>query len=295
MTRMVLLVAAAAAVLGSGCSDDSQQRLGDALGKEGIKNVTVTDTKVSATCAAGTVVEVDSAELDRNFLGMVKTDNIRTVANKIYKQCDEKDTEKKKAEAQKSMIAETSKQLGIDVSALDENGAKKAICEKLTTQLPLKDPDRTVEDAKNQNKWGCPPAPPVTDLPTGAWQLDLPPQKGKAPVTSYARLQSDNGDRLTIRCAGKKADFYLQSAEPAKKGTKLVDALLAGQKPAKWKVKPSTDGKALFFVDVKPDWKAMTGADVVTIKVPTAKAANTVSFKVKGFGEVLKKLPKGCQ
>jgi hypothetical protein len=284
------------------CGDDAQLRLNEALKSEAdIKSVAVTDAKVTATCKEGATVDVDTAELDRNFLGMVKSEKVRDVANKLFKQCEQKNKEVEKAAALKGMIADTAKQLGIDVSALDDNAAKKTICDKLTTQLPIKDPERTVEDAKNQNKWGCAPAPPVTDLPTGAWQVEAPDPKAKVDakkpaVPTYARLVGANGERLTIRCANKKADVYLQVNDPLKKGAKTVDAKLANApKPQKWKVKPSTDGKALFFVDVKPTVKAMESADNVVITVPGAKKSSDVALSTKGLGEAMKKMPKECQ
>lgn len=283
------------------CGDDAQQRLNEALKNEpDIKSISVTDAKVTATCKEGATVDVDTAELDRNFLGMVKSEKVRDVANKLYKQCEQKNKDIEKAAALKGMIADTAKQLGIDVSALDDNTAKKTICDKLTLQLPIKDPERTVEDAKNQNKWGCAPAPPVTDLPTGAWQVEAAPDTGKkdpkkaAPV--YARLVGANGERLTIRCASKKADVYLQVNDALKKGTKTVDVKVGSlPKPQKWKVKPSTDGKALFFVDVKPTVKAMESADNVVITVPNAKKSSDVSLATKGLAEAMKKMPKECQ
>ena len=290
LAAVVLVITGLAA-----CSDDSQQRLTEALGKEGVKNIGVGDAKITATCSQGANIEVSADDLERNFLGMVKSERVRVVANKIYKQCDDKDTAKRHADAAKTMIADQAKALGIDVSALDEETAKKTICDKLTAALPLKDPARTVEDAKNQNRWGCSPAPAIKELPTGTWQLETPPQTGKKPPPSYACLQNDAGERLTVRCQGKKPDFYVQLQEPVKKGTKTIDAKVGAAKPAKWKVKPSTDGKALFFVDIKPAFKALDGADAVSLAVPGAKKAINVTFKTKGITEALKKLPQGCQ
>ncbi len=295
MKRLVLIPSLLASFALAACSDDSQQRLTDVLSKQGIKEVTVTEAKVTARCASGATAEVDAAELQKNFLGMVKSERLGVVANDLFKKCDDLDKDKHKAEAQKQLLADAAKELGIDVSAMDDDAAKKAICEKLTAKLPVKDPERAVEDVKNQNRFGCAPAPAPAALPTGLWQVETRPGKRRKPPTTYARLDSEHGERLTASCTGRKADLYVMMPAKVKHHTKVIYAVAGSSKPMKWKVKPSTDGKALFIVDAKGGFRAMKDADSLTLKVPMARKVEDVAFPVKGFDEVLKQLPRHCR
>ena len=291
---MRLLFALALPLAVVACSDDSQQRLTDVLAQQGIKDIAVTEAEVTATCASGAKAKADAAELERSVFG-VKSERIKVVASKLNSKCEELDIEKRRIDGAKAQIAEQAKALGLDVATMDDATAKNLICDKLTAGLPMRASDRAEQDAANQRKWGCAPAPAIAELPTGGWQIENPPPVGKKPATAYARLQNDAGDRLTVRCAAKKADFYLQTQDPVKKGTKTVDVKIGNAKPAKWKVKPSTDGKAIFFVDLKPAFKALDTQDVATFTVPGPKKVDNAAFKTKGLGEALKKLPKGCQ
>ena len=151
-----------------------------------------------------------------------------------------------------------------------------------------------MEGAKNTQRWSCDQPPPPPELPSGAWVVEIGKPVGKKPATSFLRLQNDAGEKLTLRCNGKKPDFYVQPAAPAKKGTKIVDARVDGGKPQKWKVKPSTDGKALFFADAKIAFKALGGANELAVAVPSKKPT-TATFAVKGFADALKQMPKPCQ
>jgi hypothetical protein len=297
MSGKLLPALALASLTLTACSDDTEARLTKALGAQGVKSVKVTEDKVTATCASGATVEVPASELERNFLGMAKAAKVTSVGKKLLQDCDTQDKEKAREAAAKAGIADEAKRLGIDLTGLDDENAKKAICEKLTADLPTKDPERTVDGLKNTQKWGCAPPPPPAALPTGAWAVELGKAEGKKPATSYLRLQNDDGARLTVRCPGKKPDLYVQPREPIKKGTKLVEAKVGGGKPAKWKVKPSTDGKALFFPDTKAAFKQMATGDELALMLPDAKSKkpNVVTFPIKGFADAIKQLPKACQ
>jgi hypothetical protein len=289
------LACAACVVCLSGCNDDVQKRLADPLKEQGIKEIVVNEQKIIATCSTGVTVEIEAKELERNFLGMAKTSKVATIAKNILRECDDKDSAKRQEEAIKSKLADETKRLGIDTTGKDDAAIKKEICVKLTEALPRKDPDRTVEGAKNTQRWNCDPPPPPPELPSGAWAVELGKPVGKKPAQSFLRLQNDAGEKLTLRCVGKKPDFYVQPATPAKKGTKVVDARVDGAKAAKWKVKPSTDGKALFFADTKIAFKALSGASELAVIFPTKGKPATSKFAVKGFADALKQLPKPCQ
>lgn len=285
----------ALALCATACTDDTQERLNNTLKERGVKEVVVTETKITATCSSGATTTVNADELERNFMGMPKASKVTAVAKTIFKDCEDKDAEKHREEQIKAALAEQAKQLGVDATGMAEEEIKKAICDKLTSQLPLKDPERTVEGVKNQQRWGCPPPPPVAELPTGAWSVEVPKPQGKKPVQSFARLQNEDGNKLTVRCANKKADFYVQTQSVVKKGTKQIDAKVDLAKPVKWKVKPSTDGKALFFSDTKLSFSSLSRAQKLTLVIPTAKKNELVAFDVKGMGEALRQMPKGCQ
>lgn len=278
----------------SGCNDDVQKRLADPLKEQGIKDVVVNETKIIATCSTGATVEIDAKELERNFLGMAKTSKVATIAKNILRDCDDKDSAKRQEEAIKAKIGDETKRLGIDPSGMDEAAIKKAICAKLTEALPRKDPDRTIQGANNTQRWGCEPPPPPPELPSGGWAVEIGKPQGKKPAQSFLRLQNDAQEKLTLRCAGKKPDFYVQPATAAKKGTKAVDVKIDGGRSMKWKVKPSTDGKALFFADTKVAFKALANANEMAVIIPARKPA-TATFAVKGFGEALRQMPKACQ
>ena len=94
---LVILASIAPALL-IACADNSQERLSKALGAQGVKSVVVSETTITATCAAGDNVEVPTAELEKSALG-VKPENLKAVGQKILKTCEEKDTAKRKAEA----------------------------------------------------------------------------------------------------------------------------------------------------------------------------------------------------
>lgn len=287
-----------AVVSASGCNDDVQKRLADPLKEQGIKDVVVNEQKIIATCSTGVTVEIDVKELERNFLGMAKTSKVATIAKNILRECDDKDSAKRQEEAVKNKIVEETKRLGIDTTGKDDATIKKEICVKLTEALPRKDPDRTVEGAKNTQRWNCDPPPPPPELPSGAWTVELGKGTGKKATPSFLRLQNNGGEKLTLRCpVGKKPDFYVQPAMPAKKGTKTIDAKVDGGKAVKWKVKPSTDGKALFIADTKIAFKSLSGANELAIVLPTAPKGKpaTATFAVKGFGDALKQLAKNCQ
>ena len=287
----VLLIATGVA----GCGGDVAPRIQKPLEGQGIKDVAVDEAKVTATCAQGDKVEVPAAELELNFMGMAKTDKVAAVVKKIVTQCEEKDSDKKRLEAIRAAQKDKARELGVDISGKDDEAVRLAICEKLTSMLPVKDPDRTRLAEANERSWKCPPAPKVEELPTGRWQVELASVAGPKRGPSFLRLDNDEGDKLTLRCASAKLDLYLQPVKPAKKGTKLVDAKLDGAKALKWKVKPSTDGKALFFPEAKAVAKAMASASRVTVAVPNAKGSSAVTFDVKGVGEAQKQLPKGCK
>lgn len=286
----------AALALVTACSDDSEARLQKALGEQGVNEVKVTEETVTAVCSSGATVEIPATELERNFLGMAKASKVTAVGRQILQDCDTKDKEKAREVHQKAMMADEAKRLAIDTTGLEESVIKKAICEKLTAELPRKDPDRTVDGLKNTQRWGCEPPPPVEPLKTGAWAIDVNEGTAKKPGSSFLRLENGDGEKLTVRCTGKQHDLYLQPAKPAKKGTKLLMVRSGGAKPAKWKVKSSTDGKALFFPDTKAAFKALFGGDEMSFVVPvTKKKSLTSTFAVKGFGEAWKQLPKSCQ
>lgn len=288
---LLVLVAGVAA----GCDDDVEKRLGDPLKEQGLKELVVGEEKIVATCSTGATVEVEVKELERNFLGMAKTSKVATIAKSILRECEDKDAAKRQEEAIAAKLGDETKRLGIDATGKDDATLKKEICAKLTEQLPRKDPERTIEGAKNTQRWGCDAPPPPAELPSGAWAIELGQAKGKRPATSFLRLENADGEKLTLRCAGKKPDLYVQPAAAAKKRTKVVTAKVDGGKPLKWKVKPSSDGRALFFADTKAAFKALDGAGELAVIVPTKKKPITATFAVKGFGEALKQLPKGCQ
>ncbi len=283
-----------------GCTDDASKRLSDALAQVGVKDVAITEAKVSATCAMGDTAEVPTADLERNFLGLSNPKKVVVVAKQLAKDCEDKDSAKKRAEAQRAKLQEVTKQLGIDPAGLADDVVKKAICAKLTERLPRKDPDRSVEAAKNMREWSCPPAPPPAALPTGLWQVDVGSAKDpKKPQVSYARLQADDGNRMTLRCtATKKApkpELYVQLADKTKvkQGTKAIMVAVDGGRPTKWKVNVAKDLSAV-FVEPKPAVKARAPASKVALFIPTKKGSATVTFLVKGLAEALKPLPKGC-
>lgn len=299
MSRTPRPLLLAALALTAGCSDDSEARLQKALGEQGVKEVKVTETSITATCSSGATVEIPAAELERNFLGMAKAAKVTAVGRQILQDCDTKDKERARDAQAKAMMADEAKRLAIDTSGLDDIAIKKAICDKLTPQLPLKDPDRTVEGLKNTQRWGCDPPPAIQAPATGAWEVELGKAEGKKPATSFLRLQNADGERLTIRCTGNQHDVYLQPTTPAKKGTKTIVVKTGEPKPAKWKVKPSTDGKALFFPDTKVAFKALFRSEQLTFVLPVGKKrkakADASTFSPKGFGEAWKQLPKACQ
>lgn len=277
------------------CGGDIVPRLQKPLEGQGIKEVTVDETKITASCSQGDKVEVPASELALNFMGMAKTDKIAVVVKKIVTQCEEKDTEKKRLEGIRAAQKDKARELGVDVSGKDDEAARLAICEKLTSMLPVKDPERTRFAEANERSWKCPPAPKVDELPTGRWQIELASVAGPKRGPSFLRLENDDAEKLTLRCASAKLDLYIQPTKASKKGTKVVEAKLDGAKPVKWKVKPSTDGKALFFPEAKAVAKALAGASRVTVAVPNAKGTSAVTFDVKGVGEAQKQLPKGCR
>ncbi|OGQ21213.1 MAG: hypothetical protein A2138_07985 [Deltaproteobacteria bacterium RBG_16_71_12] len=279
----------------TGCGGDLAPRLQKPLDGQGIKDVAVDDSKITAVCAQGDKVEVPVAELELNFLGMAKTEQIAAVVKKIVTTCEEKDAEKKRIAGIREAQGAKARELGIDIAGKDDEAVRGAICEKLTSMLPVKEPDRTRFAEANERSWKCPPAPKVDELPTGRWQIEIASVAGPKRGPSFLRLENDDGTKLTYRCASAKLDVYVQPAAPAKKGTRVVDAKLDGGKAAKWKVKPSTDGKALFLVDAKAVAKAMASAARVTLAVPGAKGSTAVTFEIKGVGQAQKQLPKGCK
>lgn len=287
----VMLIGAGAA----GCGGDIAPRLQKPLEGQGIKDVTVDETKVMATCSQGDKVEVPAAELELNFMGMAKTDKIAAVVKKIVTSCEEKDTEKKRLAGIRAAQKDKARELSLDIGDKDDEAVRLAICEKLTAMLPVKDPERTRLAEANERSWKCPPAPKVEELPTGRWQIELASVAGPKRGPSFLRLENDGGEKLTLRCASAKLDLYIQPDKPAKKGTKIIEAKLDGGKAAKWKVKPSTDGKALFFPEAKVVARSLASVSRVTLAVPNAKGTSAVTFDVKGVGEAQKQLPKGCR
>lgn len=279
----------------AGCGGDLAPRLQKPLDGQGIKEVTVDETKISASCAQGDKVEVPVAELELNFMGMAKTEKIASVVKKIVTACEAKDDEKKRIAGIREAQGAKARELGIDIAGKDDEAVRAAICEKLTAALPVKEPERNRIAEANERSWKCPPAPKVDELPTGRWQIEIASVAGPKRGPSFLRLENDDGAKLTYRCASAKLDVYVQGAAPAKKGTKVIDAKLDGGKAAKWKIKPSTDGKALFMVDAKAAAKAMAAASRVTLAVPGAKGSTAVTFEIKGVGEAQKQLPKGCK
>lgn len=279
----------------AGCGGDLAPRLQKPLDGQGIKELAIDKTKITATCAQGDKVEVPASELELNALGMAKTEKIAAVVKKIVTTCEEKDAEKKRIAGIREAQGAKARELGIDIAGKEDDAVRAAICEKLTSMLPVKDPDRTRFAEANERSWKCPPAPKVDELPTGRWQIEIASVAGPKRGPSFLRLENDDGAKLTYRCASAKLDVYVQTTAPTKKGTKLVDAKLDGGKAAKWKVKPSTDGKALFLVDAKAVAKAMASASRATIAVPGAKGSAAVTFEIKGVGEAQKQLPKGCK
>lgn len=281
----------------AGCADDTEARLQKALGEQGIKSVRVTEAQVTATCASGATSEVPASELERNFLGMAKATQVTAVGRKLLKDCDAKDQARAKEAQAKAMIVDEAKRLEVNITGLDDATAKIAICEKLTAALPAKDPERTVQGVQNTQRWGCAAPPPPPEPVTGAWVVEEGKPEGKKAVSTFLRLQNDAGEKLTVRCTGSKTELYLQPASPAKKGTKVVEATAdKSRKAMKWKVKPSTDGKALFFPDLKSAFASLEKATEITVVVPVGKkGANSSAFSVKGFAEAKKKLPTTCR
>jgi hypothetical protein len=300
MTRAGLLVCALTCVTATGCSDDAPKRLSEALAQVGIKDVVVGAEKIEATCSQGDKSEVPTADLERNFLGLSNPKKVVVIAKQIAKDCEEKDTAKKKAASQKARLADTTKSLGIDTTGLDDEAQRVKICDKLTEKLPRKEPDRSQEAAKNMREWSCPPAPALAALPGGQWQVDLGTPAPKKPLIHRASLVNADGDRLVLRCTvnGKvqKPELYVQLAEKTKvkKGTKLVNVGVDGAKPAKWKANVAKDLSAIFF-DPKVAMKALRPAQKVTVDVPTAKKPQKVIFEVKGVADAIKPFPKACQ
>ena len=279
----------------AGCGGDVAPRLQKPLEGQGIKDVTVDDTKVSATCSQGDKVEVPAAELDVNFMGMAKTEKVAAVVKTIVTTCEDKDTEKKRIAGIREAQGAKARELGVDIKDKDDEAVRVAICEKLTSMLPVKEPDRSRFAEANERSWKCPPAPKLDDLPTGRWQIEIASVAGPKRGPSFLRLENDDGTKLTYRCASAKLDVYVQGATPIKKGTKVVDAKLDGGKAVRWKVKPSTDGKALFFIESRAVAKALGSASRVTLAVPNAKGTSALTFEVKGVGVAQKQLPKGCK
>jgi hypothetical protein len=282
------------------CSDEAPKRLSDSLAQVGIKDVVVDEQKIGATCSQGDKVEVPTAELERNFLGMSSPKKVVLVAKNIAKDCEDKDTTKKREAAQKARLGDVLKELGIDATGLDDAATKKAICAKLTAGLPRKEPERMQGGAKNTREWGCePPAAPEA-LPTGLWETVVGKAECKKPAVSYARLKNEDGGRLTLRCTGTgkaaKAEIYVGFAEKTKfkKGTKAVMVSLDGKKPAKWKANVAKDLSALFF-DPKAALEPLGGANKMSVELPTAKKSQKVAFDVKGFAEATKALPAPCK
>lgn len=293
--RRSLLVLLGLGLAGSGCGGDLAPRLQKPLDGQGIKEVTVTEIKITATCAQGDKVEVPVAELELNFMGMAKTEKIAAVVKKIVTTCENKDEEKKRIAGIREAQGAKARELGLDIAGKDDEAVRLAICEKLTSMLPVKEPERNRLAEANERSWKCPAAPKVDELPTGRWQIEIASVAGPKRGPSFLRLENDDGAKLTYRCASAKLDVYVQATAPTKKGTKVIDAKLDGGKAAKWKVKPSTDGKALFFIDAKGSAKALASASRLTLAVPAAKGNTAVVFEVKGVGEAQKQLPKGCK
>ncbi len=279
----------------AGCGGDLAPRLQKPLEGQGIKDVAIDETKITATCAQGDKVEVPASELELNFMGMAKTDKIAAVVKKVITLCEKQDEEKKRLAGIREAQGAKARELGVDVTGKDEEAIRAAICEKLTAALPVKEPERTRLAEANERSWKCPPAPTLEELPTGRWQVEIVATAGPKRGPSFLRLDNDAGDKLTYRCASAKLDLYVQPSTPAKKGTKVISAKLDGGKAVTWKVKPSTDGKALFFVDGKGTAKALASAKRVTLAVPNAKGTSAVTFDVKGAGEAQRQMPKGCK
>lgn len=297
---VTLLAALVGMACATACNDEAPKRLADSLAQVGIKDVVVTDTKVTATCAQGDSVEVPTADLGRNFLGMSNPKKVVGVAKAIAKDCEDKDGQKKREASQKARIADTLKSLGIGGAALDDAAAKKAICAKLTEKLPRKEPDRTQESARNMREWGCDVAPPVAALPSGLWEVTIGKPVGKRAAISFARLQNEDGDRLTLRCTGDgkaaKAEIYVQLGvkTKVKKGTKAVMVAVDAKKPDKWKANVAKDLSALFF-EPKVALRPLSAASKLVVEVPTAKKPAKVAFAVKGFAEAARELPAACR
>lgn len=286
------------AILGvglAGCGGDLAPRLQKPLEGQGIKDVVIDDTKITATCAQGDKAEVPAAELELNFMGMAKTDKIAGVVKKIITVCEKQDEEKKRLAGIREAQGAKARELGVDITGKDDEAIRLGICEKLTAALPVKEPERSRLAEANERSWKCPPAPKVDELPTGRWQVEIAATAGPKRGPSFLRLDNDDGDKLTYRCASAKLDVYVQPSTPAKKGTKAVSAKIDGGKGLTWKVKPSTDGKALFLIDAKGAAKVLASAKRVTLAVPNAKGTSAVTFDVKGVGEAQKQMPKGCK
>jgi len=276
-----------------GCGDDTAARLTASLAPQGIKNVDVTDERIVASCALGQTAELPAAELERNFMGMAKASKVTSVGRALLKECDDKDNAQRKAEGLKVAIADEAKRLGITAGA-DDDATKNAICDKLTSTLPISAADRTDQGLKNTARWGCATPPPVEELKTGAWIVEHGKPVGKKPGTHFLRLQNGDGEKLTFSCTGKKTTFYVQPKLAAPKKTTILETQLDAAKAAKWKVRPSTDGKALFFIDVKAAARGLSEKNAATF-IPAGKKATSSTFNVSGFKEAFASLPPACR
>ena len=119
------------------------KRLSAALADRPIKDIVVTDQLVTAKCASGQTTDITATELERNFLGMPKSEKISFVAKAILKDCEAKDEAKAKTERLAQAIVAEAKRLKIDLSKLpDDENKKSMICEALIPELPPKDPER---------------------------------------------------------------------------------------------------------------------------------------------------------
>ena len=275
----------------AGCKDTAEQKLRDALTTQaGIKALTIDDKNINVTCSSEEKITVPTAELERNFLGMSKPATFTPIAKKIADQCEQKDKATKVAAAQHQNLVDGAKDAGVPATG-DDAALRTAICEKLAGKLPVRDPARMLEAGRNTARFGCTPPPAAAELPTGLWRLEELKQKKP---TQIVKVESEQGEKLALRCVGGKSDMYLQLATAVKKGTKVIDASVDGR-AAKWKVKPSADGKAIFFADLAGTKRTLASSKQLALKIPTSKKAVDVGFDVHGFTEAVKPLPRGCR
>jgi len=278
-----------------GCADDTKKRLADALAFVGA-TVVVTAASVDATCASGDAVSLPAEELGINALGMAKTKDLQAVAQKIANLCDEKQRAKAKADQETATYTEKAKKLGIDATGKTIDALKAMICQKLDAELPRNDPMRKESIQEHARLYGCKDPGPPAELLTKAWQITkTPAQKGK-PAATFLRLDAQDGARLIAKC-DKKLDVYVSLSEPLKKKTKDVYVALDGKKPSKWKIVASTDGKAFFLKDGKPNLKTLATAESVKFSYPPTKGKKlvSVSFPVDGLTAAVTELPALCR